>query len=178
MQAMNTDLRYPVGRFDMKAPLPESGRTPLIKSLASVPERMRNALASLSEAQLNTPYREGGWTVRQVVHHVPESHMNAYVRMKWGLTEDNPTIKTYDEALWAELIDARTAPVELSLALLTALHARWDVLLNKMTESEYQRTIRHPEWGQISLSKLLQLYEWHGRHHEAHVRALRERMSW
>jgi hypothetical protein len=173
-----TDLRYPVGRFDLKAPLPDAGRAPLIQSLAAVPARMREAVQSLSEAQLDTPYREGGWTVRQVVHHVPESHMNAYVRMKWGLTEDNPMIKTYDEALWSELADARTAPVDVSLALLTALHARWDILLRSMSDADYLRTIRHPEWGQINLNTMLQLYEWHGRHHVAHVRHLRERLGW
>ncbi len=175
---MDADLRYPLGRFDVHAPLPDGGRAALIESLASVPARLREAVRSLTEAQLDTPYREGGWTVRQLVHHVPESHMNAYVRMKWGLTEETPTIKTYDEQRWAETADARTAPVEVSLALLAALHARWDFLLKNMTDRDYERKIRHPEWGEMKITTLLQQYEWHGRHHVAHVTTLRERLGW
>lgn len=172
------DLRYPVGRFDPKTPLSSGGRPALIESLAAAPSRMRAAVDSLSDAQLDTPYREGGWTVRQVVHHVPESHMNAFIRMKWGLTEDAPLIKTYDENLWAQLPDDRTAHIGPSLALLDALHERWVLLLNSMSDRDYARTIKHPEWGQPDLLTILKLYEWHGRHHVAHITRLRDRSGW
>jgi uncharacterized damage-inducible protein DinB len=172
------DLRYPVGRFDSKSPLPVGGRSALIESLAAAPSRLRQAVETLSDAQLDTPYRDGGWTVRQVVHHVPESHMNAYIRMKWGLTENAPLIKTYDENLWAQLPDDRTGEIEPSLTLLDALHKRWVILLNSMSDTDYNRTIKHPEWGQVDLQTLLKLYEWHGRHHVAHVTHLRERSGW
>jgi hypothetical protein len=172
------DLKYPVGRFDPKSPLPVGGRSTLIESVAAAPYRLRQAVESLSDAQLDTPYRDGGWTVRQVVHHVPESHMNAYVRMKWGLTEDRPLIKTYDENLWAQLPDVRTGEIEPSLTLLDALHKRWVILLNSMSDVDYQRTIKHPEWGEIDLQTLLKQYEWHGRHHLGHVTGLRERSGW
>jgi hypothetical protein len=175
---MTEDLRYPVGRFDPTAPLPAGGRAALIESLEAAPSRLRRAVDSLSDAQLDTPYRDGGWTVRQLAHHVPESHMNAYVRMKWGLTEDAPAIKTYDEKLWAELPDARTAPIAPSLTLLDAIHARWVILLRSMADKDYARTIKHPEWGEIDLLMVLRLYEWHGRHHVAHVAKLRERRQW
>ncbi len=172
------DLRYPVGRFDPKSPLPSGGPSALIESLATAPSRLRQAVDALSDAQLDTPYREGGWTVRQVVHHVPESHMNAYIRMKWGLTEDAPTIKTYDENAWAQLQDDRTAAIEPSLKLLEALHERWVLLLKSMSHVDYARTIKHPEWGQLDLLTLLKQYEWHGRHHVAHVVRLAERLGW
>ena len=172
------DLQYPVGRFDKTGSIPAGGRAPLIASLAEVPVRFRKAVESLSDKQLDTPYREGGWTVRQVSHHVPDSHMNAYIRVKWGLTEDAPAIKTYDEKLWSELPDARTAPIGASLQILSAIHERWDFLLRSMTDKDFARTIKHPEWGEIDLNTLLRLYEWHGRHHIAHVTNLRQRMGW
>jgi hypothetical protein len=172
------DLRYPVGKFDRSQPMPPGGRAVLISSLSEVPVNMRAVVQGLSESQLDTPYREGGWTVRQVVHHVPDSHMNAYIRFKWGLTEEVPSIKTYDEAAWSQLPDARTGPIDVSLDLLSAIHARWDILLRNMTDSDYERAIRHPEWGDIKLASMLQLYEWHGRHHVAHVERLRTRMGW
>jgi hypothetical protein len=172
------DLRYPVGRFDAKSALPPGGRSALIESLAAAPSRLRQAVDSLADPQLDTPYRDGGWTVRQVVHHVPESHMNAYIRMKWGLTEDAPMIKTYDENLWAQLPDDRTARIEPSLSLLEALHERWVILLNNISDGDYKKTIKHPEWGQVDLLFLLKLYEWHGRHHVAHVTRLRDRSGW
>jgi hypothetical protein len=172
------DLRYPVGRFDPRSPLPAGGRSALIESVSAAPSRLRQAVASLSDAQLDTPYRDGGWTVRQVVHHVPESHMNAYIRMKWGLTEDAPLIKTYDENLWAQLPDVRSSGIEASLTLLDALHKRWVMLLNSMSDVDYKRTIKHPEWGELDLLTLLKQYEWHGRHHVAHVTRLRERSGW
>ena len=171
-------LRYPVGRFDAKMPLPAGGRGALITSLADVPARMRAAVNGLSDAQLDTPYRDGGWSVRQLVHHVPDSHLNAYVRMKWTVTEDNPTIKTYDEKLWSELGDARTAPVDVSLELLAAVHARWDLFLRSLADRDFERPLTHPEWGQMQLVTLLKQYEWHGRHHVAHVTRLRERSGW
>jgi hypothetical protein len=172
------NLRYPIGRFDPKQALPPGGRSELISSLANTPDHMRRAVSGLTEAQIATPYREGGWTVRQLVHHVPDSHLNAYIRMKWGLTEASPAIKTYDEKAWSELPDARTAPVEVSLELLAAVHRRWDIVLNAMSDQDFARTIRHPEWGEISLTTLLQLYEWHGRHHVAHIQGLRARQGW
>lgn len=173
------DLKYPVGRFDVKGAAPDADeRRRLIDSLASTPARMTAAVAGLSESQLDTPYRDGGWTVRQVVHHVPESHMNAYIRVKWGLTEDAPLIKTYDEAAWAALPDARTAPAAISLDLLSAIHVRWDVLWKSMDDQDFARTIRHPEWGEISLATMLRLYEWHGRHHVAHINSLRNARGW
>ena len=171
-------LKYPVGRFNLKGELPAGGHAELIDSLASVPARLAQAVRGLSQAQLDTPYREGGWTVRQVVHHVPDSHMNAYIRFRWGLTEDAPRIKTYHEDRWAELPDARNAPIDVSLSLLAALHTRWDLLLRAMTDADLARTIDHPEWGVIPLTTMLRLYEWHGRHHVAHVVSLRERAGW
>lgn len=172
------DLRYPLGRFDRKQPLPEGGRAALIEIIEQVPARMREAVAGLSDKQVDTPYRAGGWTVRQLVHHVPESHMNAYIRMKWGLTEDAPKIKTYHEDRWAELPDARTAPIAPSLALLDAIHARWALLLHAMADDDWQRTIIHPDWGEMDLLTLLKMYAWHSRHHIAHVTELRRRSSW
>ena len=171
-------LKYPVGRFDLRGQLPPGGRPELIESLATVPARLNQAVRDLKQDQLDTPYREGGWTVRQLVHHVPDSHLNAYIRFKWGLTEETPRIKTYHEDRWAELPDARTAPIEISLALLTAVHARWDLVLRGMTDSDFLRTIDHPEWGAMQLETLLRQYEWHGRHHVAHVTNLRNRLGW
>jgi uncharacterized damage-inducible protein DinB len=173
-----TDPRFPVGKFDHSANVPHEGRAALIDSIARAPGRMRDAVHGLSDVQLDTPYREGGWTVRQVVHHVPESHMNAYIRMKLALTEDVPAIKTYEEQLWAELVDARTAPVDMSLQLLEALHVRWVLVLRSLSNADFQRAVVHPQWGNITNGKLLQLYEWHGRHHVAHITALRERKGW
>jgi hypothetical protein len=138
---------------------------------------MREAVTGLNDAQLDTPYRPGGWTVRQVVHHVPDSHMNAYIRLKLALTEDTPVIKTYEESLWAQLADAR-APIEDSLVLLERLHRRWDLLLGSMAPGDFARRFRHPELGAMSIDELISLYAWHGRHHVAHVTTLRERMGW
>jgi uncharacterized damage-inducible protein DinB len=132
----------------------------------------------LSAQQLDTPYREGGWTVRQVVHHVPDSHLNSYIRFKLALTEEEPTIRPYMEDRWAELPEARTAPIELSLSLLEDLHKRWILMLRAIQPTEWKRTFRHPEIGPMTLEKNLALYAWHGRHHVAHVTALRERMGW
>jgi uncharacterized damage-inducible protein DinB len=139
---------------------------------------MRTAVAGLSDEQLNTPYRPAGWTVRQVVHHVPESHMNSYVRFKLALTEEEPTIKPYFEDRWAQLDDANQAPVGLSLDLLDALHGRWVWFLRSLKDADFQRTFRHPELGTVSLDRNIALYAWHGRHHVAHITSLRERMGW
>ncbi|HEX5724834.1 MAG TPA: bacillithiol transferase BstA [Longimicrobiaceae bacterium] len=172
------DPRYPVGRFAPPAEATEEARRGWLAAVAEAPARLREAVAGLSDAQLDTPYRPGGWTVRQVAHHLPDSHLNAYVRFKLALTEDVPAIKTYDEARWAELEDTRATPVEVSLTLLETLHRRWMVLLESLTAEQWARTFRHPEWGEISLSTTLALYAWHGRHHVAHVTRLRERMGW
>jgi hypothetical protein len=172
------EFRYPIGRFDASRQVPSSDRPVLVNAIAAAPAELRAAVAGLDEPQLDTPYRDDGWTVRQLIHHVPDSHMNAYVRFKWTLTENVPAIKTYDEAAWARLHDSRDTPVEVSLALLEALHRRWVVLLRGMDEAAWARTLQHPEWGALELPRMLALYAWHGRHHTAHVVRLRERMGW
>ncbi len=174
---METDLRYPIGKFQPAENVTDIQRGALIAAIAETPEKLKAAIAGLNQAQLDTPYRPGGWTVRQVVHHVPDSHMNSFVRFKLALTEDEPTIKVYDEARWAELADAK-APIEPSLLLLESLHKRWILLLNSLTPSDWQRTFRHPERGTVTLENNLQLYAWHGRHHVAHITSLRERNNW
>jgi DinB family protein len=173
-----TDLRYPVGKFDYPGPLSEAGRSLLIQQIADTPVHLRSATTALSESQLDTPYRPGGWTVRQLVHHVPDSHMNSYVRFKLALTEDEPTIKTYAEDRWAELADTKATPIEVSLTLLESLHDRWVRLLRALTSEQWKRTFRHPDLGPMNLEKTLGLYAWHGRHHVAHITELRKRMSW
>ncbi len=150
----------------------------MIAQIAEVPARMRAAIAGLDEAQLDTPYREGGWTLRQVVHHVPDSHVNSYMRFKLALTEEEPTIRPYDEAKWAELSDSRDTPIETSLTMLDALHDRWTRLLRAMDDDHFRRTLRHPDIGVMSLDAVLSMYAWHGRHHVGHVTSLRERMGW
>ena len=150
----------------------------MIQEIADTPANLRASVAGLSAEQLDTPYRPGGWTVRQVVHHVPDSHMNSYVRFRLALTEDEPTIKPYDESRWAELADSRTARIETSLALLESLHERWVLLLRSLSPADFRRQFRHPELGVVSLEKNLALYAWHGRHHVAHITSLRERMGW
>jgi uncharacterized damage-inducible protein DinB len=173
------DARYPIGpfRFDGKS---DSGRRrQWIDEIAAAPDQLRSAIAGLTPAQLDTPYREKGWTVRQVVHHVPDSHLNAYTRIKLALTEDEPTIKPYAEDRWAELTDARTGPVEISLAFLEGLHRRWVLLLRELTPDDFSRRFRHPEQGRsLSLDEVLAMYAWHGRHHVAHITSLRRRMDW
>jgi hypothetical protein len=173
------DLRYPIGNFTRPAgPLSVEGRTQCIRDIEETPARLRAAVAGLTEKQLDTPYRPGGWTVRQVVHHLPDSHMNAYVRIKLAITEDRPTIKPYEEARWAELVDGRTAPAELSLTLLEALHARWVMLLKSLAAEQFQRPFVHPDHGQVDGEWLLAMYAWHGKHHVAHITSLREREGW
>jgi hypothetical protein len=175
---MEPDLRYPIGNLKLHPKLDESARPAMIAAIRETPARLAAAVAGLTAAQLDTPYRPGGWMVRQVVHHLPDSHMNAVVRFKLALTEDQPTIKTYDEARWADLADAKTPPIEPSLALLENLHQRWDLLLRSMTAADWARKMQHPEMGLIALDDYLQVYAWHGRHHVAHITALRERNGW
>lgn len=172
------DLRYPIGKFSVEGEITAPRRAGWIEQVATAPSQLRAALSGLSEEQLATPYRPRGWTLRQLAHHVPDSHMNSYVRFRLALTEDEPTIKPYLEDKWAELSDAQSAPVELSLSLLDALHARWILLLRSIADDGWQRTFRHPELGLMTLEKNLALYAWHGRHHVAHVTSLRERKGW
>jgi len=173
-----TDLRYPIGKARMEARPDDGERRRLIDEIAEAPARLRAAVAGLTAEQLDTPYRPGGWTVRQLVHHVPDSHLNAYIRFKLALTEQEPAIKTYDEARWAELADTRAVPVEVSLDLLENLHRRWVALLRALSAADFEKTVLHPDHGVINLNQLLGIYSWHGRHHTAHVTALRERMGW
>jgi hypothetical protein len=177
-EAMEADLRYPIGKFQRPESLTEEQRRELIDAIAAAPAGMSAAVAGLSAAQLDTPYRPGGWTIRQLVHHVPDSHMNAYTRFKLALTENEPTIKPYDEKRWAELADAKSA-IEPSLALLGNLHERWVLLLRSLGPSNWARKFRHPEHDALmSLDAALAMYAWHGRHHVAHITSLRERNSW
>jgi len=175
---MIDDPRYPTGTFHFNPDVTPEIRRRSIAAIRDTPSALRAAVRGLTEAQLNTPYRDGGWTVRQVVHHVPESHMNAFVRFKLALTEDNPTIKPYDENAWVNLGDVARVPVETSVALLEALHERWVTLMEAMAPADFERPLMHPEVGAITLDRLLQLYAWHGPHHVGHVTALRAREGW
>jgi len=176
---MTEDLRYPIGKWQMPASeFTADQRSELIAQIAETPARLRQTVSGLTEEQLETPYRPGGWTVRQVAHHVPDSHLNSYIRFKLALTEDEPTIKTYYEDRWAELNDSHATPVEVSLDLLESLHQRWVVLLQSIGPADWSRKLKHPEVGTITLDQLLSLYGWHGRHHVAHVNSLRQRMGW
>ncbi len=172
------DLRFPLGTWDSSTKATAAKRREWIQKLAELPGELRAAVEGLSAEQIETPYRPGGWTVRQVVHHLPDSHMNGYVRFRLAVTENEPTIKPYDEKLWAELDDAQSAPIDLSLALLTALHQRWVLLLESLSESDFSRKLKHPEIGTVTLGSYLGAYAWHGRHHVAHITSLRERMKW
>ena len=173
-----SDLRYPIGKFTFDGSSSEADRQKFIDDIEQTPAKLGAAVQGLSEARLDTPYRPGGWTVRQVVHHLPDSHLNSYVRFKLALTEEEPTIKPYYEDRWAELQEAKTAPIELSLALLDSLHKRWVLMLRSMKSEDWKRTFRHPDLGVVSLEKNVALYSWHGRHHVAHITSLRERMGW
>ena len=174
----SSDLRYPVGNFEARNKITSDERRALIGMIADAPRNLRGAVANLNERQLDTPYRDGGWTVRQVAHHVPDSHLNAYTRLKLALTEDEPTIKPYEEARWAELADSRETPIEVSLTLLDALTTRWVTLLNSMTENDFARKFRHPDHGAVDVDWLVQMYGWHSRHHVAHITSLRARNGW
>ncbi len=173
------DVRYPIGRLSpVGRPLTDDERASLIDSIEGHPVRMRAAVDGLSDEQLDTRYRDEGWTLRQVVHHVVDSHVNAYVRFKLALTEDNPTIRTYEEHIWAELPDGKTAPVEGSLAILDTLHARWVSCLRNMSAGDFRRPLHYPGMGDVHVDLLLEIYGWHGPHHEAHITTTRERMGW
>jgi hypothetical protein len=174
-----SDPRYPIGRYERRDVLTPEERAAYIEQIAATPRAMREAVAGLTPQQLETPYRDGGWTLRQVVHHVPDSHMTSYMRFKYALTEETPTIKPYDEARWAELSDSRDTPVETSLALIEALHDRWVRLLWALSADDFQRTLQHPEHaGTMTLDTMLGLYAWHGRHHTAHITSTRARNGW
>ena len=172
------DLRYPIGRFDFSQTVSSDARPGLIDDIRLAPELLRRAVEGLDHERLETPYRPDGWTIRQVVHHLPDSHINCYVRFRLALTEDEPKIKGYDEKKWAELPDARDAPVALSLALLEHLHERWVRLMTALTEDDWARTFHHSEMGLRRLDVTLALYAWHGKHHTAQITHLRERMGW
>jgi hypothetical protein len=172
------DLRYPIGKFTYEGSLTEDQKQKFLNEIAQAPANLRTAVKGLSDQQLDTPYRLEGWTVRQVAHHVPDSHLNAYVRFKLALTEEEPTIKPYAEDRWAKLSDTQATPVEVSLTMLDSLHDRWVRLLRSLQPEDWKRNFRHPELGLVNLEKNLALYAWHGRHHVAHITSLRERQGW
>lgn len=172
------DLSYPIGEYEAPVSVDAGQRREWLRQIAATPAQFREAVRGLDDAQLDTPYRPGGWTVRQVVHHLADSHMNAYIRYRLALTEDQPTINAYDQGLWAELADARTLPVEDSLAILEGIHRRWVALAESLEEADFARTFIHPERGIVRLDSNLAMYAWHGRHHAAHILRLRERMGW
>jgi hypothetical protein len=172
------DSRYPIGQFAMEQEVTTAKREQAIAEIAATPEKLRAAVAGLTEQQLDTPYREGGWTVRQVVHHVADSHVNAYIRWRLTVTETEPTIKPYDEKLWAELADAKSMPVKVSLDFVDAMHARWVTLLRASKEEDFARSLMHPEHGVRTASWIVFLYAWHGRHHVAHITELRKVKGW
>jgi uncharacterized damage-inducible protein DinB len=177
-ESHSSDVRFPIGKFSYPGPLTPEQKQTCLGEIAQTPSKLRTAVKGLSDAQLDTPYRDGGWTVRQVVHHVPDSHMNSYVRYKLALTEDEPTIKPYAEDRWAELADSKATPIEVSLTLLDSLHDRWMRLLRSLDDDAWKRSFRHPDMGAMSLEKALALYAWHGKHHVAHIMKLRERNGW
>jgi uncharacterized damage-inducible protein DinB len=172
-----SDPRYPIGKFSYSGPLSSEQTKQFLKDVEETPARLREAVAGLNNQQLDTPYRDGGWTVRQLAHHVPDSHMNAYVRFKLALTEDDPTIKPYMEDRWAQLPDSK-APIDVSLTLLDCVHQRWMMVLRSLGAADWKRTFKHPEMGPMTLEKTLALYSWHGRHHVAHVTSLRKQKGW
>ncbi len=172
------DPRYPIGKFEMPAAVTPALRQSAIETIAETPAKFRSAVRGLSESQLDTPYRDGGWTVRQVVHHLPDSHLNAYIRLKLALTESSPTIKPYEEDKWARLADSRATPVEVSLSLLDSLHTRWVLLLRSLGPEDFSRKLVHPEHGEKNINWLLFIYAWHGPHHTAHITELRKAKGW
>ena len=172
------DPRYPIGKLEIPANITPELRRNAIATIAETPAKFRAAIKGLSELQLDTPYREGGWTVRQLVHHVPDSHLNAYVRLKLALTESAPTIKPYAEDKWAQLDDSRSTPIEVSLALLESLHTRWDLLWRSLKPEDFSRKLIHPDHGERTIDWLVFVYAWHGPHHTAHITELRKRNNW
>jgi uncharacterized damage-inducible protein DinB len=175
---MSEDLKFPVGDFSPPEQVTAEMREKFIETIEKLPPNLRDAVENLSDEQLETAYRPAGWTVRQVVHHIADSHLNSFCRFKLGLSENAPTIKTYDEAMWAETADAKEAPIESSLSIIDGLHARWTRLLKSMSDDDFERKINHPERGEMTLGTLLALYDWHSRHHTAHITKLRERNEW
>jgi hypothetical protein len=169
------DLQYPIGKFSFPQSITADQRQQWIADIAELPAKFRAAAAALTEQQLAIPYRSGGWTARQVIHHVPDSHLNAYVRFKLALTETDPVIKPYDEAAWAKLVDSVETPVEISLAMLDCLHQRWVHLLRNITNADFARTFRHPDLGSVRLDQNLALYAWHGKHHTGHLISVHSR---
>lgn len=177
-KTMSTDLRYPIGRYEPQ-PYSDTLKEQWLADIQFLPNALENAIQNLDEQQLQTPYRDGGWTLHQLVHHVADSHMNAYIRFKLGFTEENPTIKTYNEKLWATTADVENLPVNISLTLLYALHRRWYEFLKAFSRTDWDKTVFHPEHQKtFSLWAFLGLYAWHSRHHVAHIKGLRERMGW
>ena len=172
------DPRYPIGKFEMPAQVTAASRQVAIQTIAETPTQFRAAVGGLNESQLDTPYRDGGWTVRQVVHHVPDSHLNAYVRLKLALTESSPTIKPYAEDKWAQLDDSRSTPIEVSLSLLESLHMRWDLLWRSLSPEDFSRKLIHPDHGERNIDWLVFIYAWHGQHHTAHITELRKAKGW
>jgi len=172
------DARYPIGPFALKTDTTQADRDRWIAVLAEAPDNLRAALAGLAQEQLSAPYREGGWTVRQLVHHLPDSHLNSYIRFKWALTENAPVIKPYFEARWAELPDTQETPLTVSLDLLTALHGRWVVLLRAISDQDFARSFTHPDTGAQTLHESLAYYAWHTQHHTTQITALRQRNGW
>lgn len=173
-----TDLRYPIGRFHHEGPVTDDDLARWIGEIEALPDQMRRAVTGLTDAQLDTPYRPGGWTLRQVVHHVPDSHLNSYVRFKWALTEEDPLVKTYEEQRWAELADYRVVPVDVSLRFLALLHEKWVLLLRSLSREQWSRRFVHPESGPTELARSAGHYAWHGRHHLAHITGTIEREGW
>jgi len=175
---MSDDLRYPIGKF-IPQPFSNTQKEKWLLDIKFLPDDLEHALLNLDEAQLDTPYREGGWKVKQLVHHIADSHMNAYTRFRLGLTETKPTIKPYEEGEWAKLKDSELIPFNISVTLLHCLHQRWYAFIKDLSETEWERTVIHPEHKkEISLWELLGMYSWHGKHHVKHITALRERKGW
>ena len=174
---MSEDLSYPIGKYDKDSDITSEQREQFIKEIAELPNVLREAVQNLSDNQIDTPYRPEGWTVRQVVHHVGDSHLNSFIRFKLALTEENPTIRPYAEDLWAETAEYKL-PVEVSLTLIDSIHRRWVKLLESMSDEDFARTINHPETGAWTLENLLGMYAWHGKHHTAHINNLKNRNNW
>lgn len=172
------DPRYPIGKLELPSEVTAARRLQAIDEMATTPGKLRAAVKGLTESQLDTPYREGGWTVRQVVHHVPDSHLNAYVRLKLALTEERPTIKPYNETEWAKLADSKSTPIEISLTLLETVHNRWDRVWRAMKQEDFERKLVHPDVGERTVDWLVFVYEWHGKHHVAHINQLRKQKGW
>lgn len=175
---MIEDLRFPIGNFNPPETIPTEMRDDFIQTIEELPAKLRAVVSDLTDEQLDTPYRPEGWTVRQLVHHIADSHINSFCRFKLGLSEDSPTIKPYDEAVWANMTDSKNAPIDLSLNIIDGVHARWTMILKSMTRNDFERKINHPERGTMSLNAMLALYDWHSRHHTAHITRLRQRNGW